>query len=142
MTKPTNDQDEGVQEAVKTYWNGEETPCRRVLVRVGTCSQPSFWHHGLEGTERRAVEVSYYGETYLLDDEDGDGSPDYSSLPWDKRQLLESMKSGREARHGDGWRKVTIGEGAPFGPYAAFRSLPNDSVVLRELTPEEVSHDD
>jgi hypothetical protein len=67
-----------------TYWNGEPTPARRVVVRVGPAERETHRHFGLEGTERRAVEVRYGGRTFFLDDEDGGG-----------------------------WRKVTEGRGSP-----------------------------
>ena len=54
----------------------------------------------LKGTLRDAVEVSYHGTIYFLDDEDGSG-----------------------------WLKVTEGKGSPYWTH---RSLPDDSVVVRE----------
>jgi hypothetical protein len=116
----------------QTYWNGEPTPCRRVVVRVGKATKPSFWHNGLEGTERRAVEIQYGADTYLIDDDEGEGQPVY-----DERQtaMLAQRPPQREFRAGDGWLKVTVGEGAPFGPHSRSRSLPDDSVILREATP-------
>ena len=68
----------------KTYWNGEPAHCRRVIVRVGTVEKPTWWCAGLEGTERKAVEVNYYGQKFYLDDENGSA-----------------------------WRKVTLGGGGP-----------------------------
>lgn len=117
--------------AEKTYWNGEETPCRRVIVKVGTGDPLGLyrWYRGLEGTERRAVEVSYAGQTFLIDDDEGEGDPlQHPILAQLPRGLQTSFKAG------DGWRKVTIGRGAPFGLHASFRSLPPDSVVIREVT--------
>lgn len=67
-----------------TYWNGEETPAWRVVVRVGHAPRPTWWCAELEGTERDAVRVEYGGEVFYLDDEDGSG-----------------------------WRKVTTGRGSP-----------------------------
>lgn len=59
-----------------TFWNYEAAPARKVRVVVGPCTVPTFWHNGLEGTERNAVEVSYGGHLFYLDNEDGSG--------WDK----------------------------------------------------------
>lgn len=67
-----------------TYWNGEPAQCRVVRVIVGPCLKPTFWHNGLEGTEREAVEVIYGGDRFYLDNEDGSG-----------------------------WEKVTVGRGSP-----------------------------
>lgn len=117
-----------------TYWNGEPTPCRRVIVRVGTVAKVSWWCHGLEGTERRAVEVTYHGDVFFLDDDDGEGQPDYSGMSDDLRTQMNARR-GR-ARAGDGWRKVTEGKGAPFA-VGGHRSLPTDSVVVRERTEAE-----
>src|SRR5690349_18564592 len=59
------------QPAERTYWNGEPTPCRRVVVRVGTVPKPTWWCAGLEGTERKAVEVNYGAQRCYLDNENG-----------------------------------------------------------------------
>jgi hypothetical protein len=73
--------------APRTYWNGQPTPCRRVVVRVGHAIAPTWWCAGMEGQERAAVEVAYFGQPFFLDDEDGSG-----------------------------WTKVTDGRGSPhFG---------------------------
>jgi len=68
----------------QTFWNGEPTLARRVLVVIGAAPVSTWWFHGLEGTKRRAVEVTYQGEVFYLDDEDGSG-----------------------------WAKVTKGRGSP-----------------------------
>ena len=68
----------------KTYWNGERTSARKVLIRVGKSERPTWWCADLEGQERKAVEVSYFDKPFFLDDEDGSG-----------------------------WRKVTEGHGSP-----------------------------
>ncbi len=117
-----------------TYWNGERTPCRRVVVVVGTVAKKSWWSNGLSGTERKAVEVRYGGDVFFLDDDDGDGQPDYSDLS----EELRVMMLGRAGQHkaGDGWRKVTEGRGAPFAA-GGHRSLPTDSRVVRERTGDE-----
>ena len=69
---------------MKTYWNGEETPCRRVIVEVGPSEVDTWWCAKLVGHIRQAVEVNYSTGTFYLDDEDGSG-----------------------------WRKVTTGMGGP-----------------------------
>lgn len=70
--------------AGETYWNGEPTPARVVRVIVGRSPVKTWWCADLEGTEREAVEVSYYGEKLYLDNENGSG-----------------------------WNKVTHGHGSP-----------------------------
>lgn len=57
----------------RTFWNYEPAPARIVRVIVGPCLKETFWHNGLEGTEREAVEVNYYGDKFYLDNEDGSG---------------------------------------------------------------------
>lgn len=68
---------------MKTYWNGEKTPARRVIVEVGPAPS-GWWCASLTGTKREAVEVSCEGSVFYLDNEDGSG-----------------------------WDKVTIGRGSP-----------------------------
>ena len=72
---------------IRTYWNGEPAAARKVRVTVGPSPVKTWWCAPLEGTEREAVEVTYYGEVFYLDNEDGSG-----------------------------WAKVTVGRGSPvFG---------------------------
>jgi hypothetical protein len=68
-----------------TYWNGEETPARKVRVKVGRPLLPTWWCAKHEGTTREAVEITYGGHKFYLDNEE-DGS---------------------------GWKKVTEGRGSP-----------------------------
>lgn len=53
-------------------WNGEPCEARKVVVRVGP-SLPGWWCAGLEGQERKAVEVKGKTSTFCLDNEDGQG---------------------------------------------------------------------
>jgi hypothetical protein len=84
----------------KTYWNGEPSNCRRVVVRVGTVEKPTWWCAGMEGTERKAVEVNYYNQKFYLDNENesawlkvtrGGGGPEWGhrSLPDDSEVIEE-----------------------------------------------------
>lgn len=95
------EEEEAVSERA-TYWNGEPTPCERVIVQVGRVENPDWWCAPFEGQERRAVRVNYRPEAdmvYLLDNEDGQG-----------------------------WHKVTTGMG---GPQAGHKQLPDSSEILR-----------
>lgn len=85
---------------MKTYWNYEPTPCRRVVVRVGKALRPTWWCAGMEGQECEAVEVTYFDSPMFLDDTagrgwlkvtEGRGGPEYShrSLPDDCVVLRE-----------------------------------------------------
>ena len=75
---------EPLRHRANTFWNGEPAECRKVIIRVGTVPVSTWWCNGVEGTQRKAVEVRYYDETFFLDNEDGSG-----------------------------WRKVTFGRGSP-----------------------------
>lgn len=75
----------------KTYWNGEPAQCRRVVVRVGVVETPTWWCAGLEGAERKAVEVVYSGQTFYLDDENGSAwlkvTKGYGGPEWGHKSL-------------------------------------------------------
>ncbi|HYW33008.1 MAG TPA: hypothetical protein VE869_16020 [Gemmatimonas sp.] len=76
-----------------TYWNGEPCTARRVFVRVGTVPTATWWCAGMEGTVRRAVEVTHSGVPFYLDNENGSG-----------------------------WGKVTAGRGSPWVGHASLPS--------------------
>jgi hypothetical protein len=68
-----------------TYWNGERCKALRVTVVVADDPDiPAYWARPLVGQRRKAVAVTYNGDTFYLDDEDGQA-----------------------------WAKVTIGRGSP-----------------------------
>lgn len=68
-----------------TYWNGEPCEARKVRVVVGNEGRfISPWFAEYIGAERDAVEVTYAGRTFYIDNEDGSG-----------------------------WHKVTEGRGGP-----------------------------
>ena len=101
----------------QTYWNGEPCVAHRVIVRVGPAPKSTWWCAALEGTERKAVEVLYHGERFLIDN--------------DKREPSDT-DDGCDA--GMGWAKLTLGQGAPSWGHAA---LPEGTVILVD-DPEEV----
>lgn len=56
------------------YWNGERALAVKVRVIVGDAPQfPNYWARSLVGTEREAVRVTYSGQLFYLDNEDGSG---------------------------------------------------------------------
>lgn len=70
---------------MNTFWNGRPCIATRVRAIVGPAFLSTYWHAGLEGTERAAVEVLVDGsDPFYLDDADGSG-----------------------------WYKVTTGRGSP-----------------------------
>lgn len=123
--------------AERTYWNGEPATCRRVVVSVGTVPSPTWWSAGLEGSERHAVEVTYGGSVFFLDDDDlpeGHEELHRARLSPEHRAKMDALRRFVGAQpapcRGDGWRKVTVGRGSPeYG----HRSLPKDSIVLRPV---------
>lgn len=127
---------------IRTYWNGEPAECRRVLVVVkeSESDPPAAWWRGMGGTERRAVEVRYAGQTFYLDDQAIENEAErreerMAALPEDERRKMEALMrmfpDQPPARDGDGWLKVTVGRGSPqYG----HRSLPVERVV-REIEP-------
>lgn len=60
--------------SVHTHWNAMPCQARRVHVIVADTDQfPRYWARHLVGHERAAVRVSYNGDRFYLDDEDGSG---------------------------------------------------------------------
>lgn len=69
----------------QTFWNGQPCAARKVVAVVGESMKSTYWHNGMEGTSRKAVEVVYADQApFYLDNEDGSG-----------------------------WYKVTEGKGSP-----------------------------
>jgi hypothetical protein len=57
-----------------TFWNGESAECRRVVVIVADAPQFSaYWARRYVGQRRHAVEVTYNGRTFYIDNENGSG---------------------------------------------------------------------
>jgi hypothetical protein len=76
----------------QTFWNGEPTPARRVRATIAAApGVPAYWARELVGEERDAVEVTYYGQVFYLDD--------------------QQHRAG--TTDGAAWRKVTVGRGSP-----------------------------
>lgn len=73
----------------QVWWNGDPAEGRRVRVIVADCeTQTDYWARQYVNTARDAVEVTYQGRTFYLDDQDGEG-----------------------------YAKVTQGKGAPYWPH-------------------------
>lgn len=83
----------------QTWWNGEPAEARIVHVVVGEPEKPTWWFADLVGTVREAVEVTYGGQTFYIDN--------------------QGFESGFTP--GNGWRKVTMGRGAPDFGHASLR---------------------
>lgn len=102
----------------ETFWNGEPTLARRVSIVCADATEfPAYWGRsaGIIGTRRNAVEVTYNGETFYLDDEADPGEP--------------------ESRPGSGWGKVTLGHGSPRYGHRELRPVVG-TVKAREHTEE------
>ncbi len=69
----------------KAYWNGEECTAAKVMLKVlDDATFPNYWAREMVGEIIDAVQVTYNGQTFYIDN-----------------------------RGGDGWRKVTEGDGSP-----------------------------
>lgn len=69
-----------------TFWNGEPCEAQRLCVIVGDTGRfAEPWFKDYVGCERPAVEVTYDGHTFYIDNE-----------------------------YGAGWLKVTTGKGSPL----------------------------
>jgi hypothetical protein len=121
----------------QTYWNGD--PCEARRVRVIVEDRPSaakYWARPFVGQERNAVEVTYAGSTFYLDDEGYDDAPENYAYMRDAALSLSKSLGGRlseeqalermgvkpeqeDGSHlrvgypGHGWAKVTEGRGSP-----------------------------
>ncbi|MDX3634305.1 hypothetical protein PV728_29390 [Streptomyces europaeiscabiei] len=83
-------------ERTETRWNGGPCQARRITAVVADDGRfPQYWARHLVGTRRQVVEVTYGGETFYIDNEDGSG-----------------------------WNKVTHG-GAPFWGHSSLTIEPN-----------------
>lgn len=92
------------------HWNGEPCEARQVRVIVADDpGMPHYWARHLVGTERSAVEVTYYGRVFYLDDEGYEEREDV-------KEFLRSRgvePRGEVGYPGWGWAKVTNGKGLP-----------------------------
>lgn len=95
-----------------TYWNGEPCEARKVTLVVADTPQFSrYWARVFVGTTRNAVEVTYNGETFFIDDDYHDPEP----LPPEYEKVLGKPTPRRA---GSGWAKVTEGRGSPHWGHA------------------------
>jgi hypothetical protein len=108
---------------LKGYWNGEPTATfEGVNYRVEKAETPTWWQNRVVGTIRQGILITYAGETWLIDNE-----------------------------HGDGYFKVTEGMGSPrcghksLGGYTIIDTISDSEIktaVDRDgLTKEELQHD-
>lgn len=74
----------------KTYWNGSETPARKCKAKIGASPRSTWWCANMQGEVIDAVEIKYGGDTFYIDNRDGDG-----------------------------WWKVTTGKGSPIWNHSA-----------------------
>ena len=58
----------------ETFWNGEPCQAAKVVMIVeDDATFPNYWARNLVGEQIDAVEVTYNGQTFYLDDRDGRG---------------------------------------------------------------------
>jgi hypothetical protein len=99
----------------ETRWNGEPCEARKVVVIVADAGRfPNYWARPFVGQERDAVEVTYAGSTFYIDDEGYERGEQ-------EKALLEKFgmpASDRAGYPGYGWAKVTAG-GGPHHPHSS-----------------------
>lgn len=92
-----------------TFWNGERTPARRVVIVVGDAEFPAYWARHLVGQERHAVEVTYHAGTFYMDDDIGNawhkvtagmGSPRYGHRELRAARVVREVASNEPCRCG------------------------------------------
>jgi hypothetical protein len=90
----------------KGFWNGEPTATFvGVKYRVEKAEIETWWQNRVVGTIRQGLLITYGGETWLIDNE-----------------------------HGDGYYKVTTGMGSPrcghksLGNYTLLMGIPDDEI--------------
>lgn len=104
------------QKSERTFWNGEPCEARKVALVVADLPEfEHYWAASLVGQRRDAVEVTYNGEVFYLDD--GEWSGDEEWIERLREVLGDQAAFGVEVRMaGSGWAKVTVGHGLPaFG---------------------------
>lgn len=98
-------------------WNGEPCEARKVVVVVADNPEaPNYWARPFVGQERNAVEVTYGGATFYLDDEG------YESTAQERELLRRYGFAAPEqvGYPGWGWAKVMAG-GGPGQGHASLR---------------------
>lgn len=57
------------------FWNGENTATFTACIVKPklNAEKPMYWHNVFAGQERQAIEITYGGETWVIDNENGDG---------------------------------------------------------------------
>lgn len=60
---------------LKGFWNGEHTATfTACIVKPHFNSEkPMYWHNVFAGEERQGIEITYAGQTWVIDNETGDG---------------------------------------------------------------------
>lgn len=69
---------------MKGYWNGESCDFEPVKYTVTQSETHTWWNNRFVGQRRQAIQITYQNQTWLIDNE-----------------------------HGDGYYKVTDGQGSP-----------------------------
>lgn len=116
-------------------WNGEPCVARKCVIVVGRVELDTEWWARIVGRERHAVEVTYCGHTFYIDDEPLLGEDENPASIEAAKKIIASAPEELRHRIGDtrqagyvgwGWAKVTAGRGSPrYG----HRSLPCERVA-------------
>jgi hypothetical protein len=96
----------------QTFWNGEPCEARKVtLIVADNEAFRSYWARPLVGTRRNAVEVTYAGSTFYLDDEPF--GAEESAVEIEFRPGVTQTFVRAPGSYGWAWDKVTTGRGSP-----------------------------
>lgn len=57
----------------KGFWNGEPATFNVVLYQVLPAEKETWWQNRHLGQQRQAVQITYGGQTWIIDNEHGDG---------------------------------------------------------------------
>lgn len=91
----------------KGFWNGEPTATFvGVTYEVTEPEKPTWWSKQFVGQRRQGIQITYEGHTWIIDNE-----------------------------HGDGYYKVTKGEGSPW---CSHKSVSNPINVI-EITDDQIN---
>jgi hypothetical protein len=60
---------------LKGYWNGEPTATFTacIIKPKENTEKPMYWYNVFSGKERQAIEITYAGQTWIIDNNVGDG---------------------------------------------------------------------
>lgn len=58
---------------MKGYWNGEPAEFKGIEYEVKEPKVPTYWYARFVGEKRQGIEVRYQGDSFIIDNQHGDG---------------------------------------------------------------------